>query len=154
MALSGGRSLQDALAGATALLARREHGQKELATKLIAKGFAPALAVRAVERLSCEGLQSDRRFAEALAHRRIERGYGPYYVCDELRQLGVDIGLVDAQLDHSDKYWLRVAMRALEKRFATRGGSYAGRARFLERRGFPTHIVLKALEGDTGVGMP
>ena len=137
------------MARGVALLARREHGYEELRAKLVAKGFGADLAAQAVERLAVEGMQSDRRFAEALVRRRIERGYGPAYIRGELRERHIDASLVEAELRRPDEYWQQLAQKTLAKRMPP-GGRPNSRtndrhARFLARRGFSSGVILNAL---------
>ncbi len=139
------------------LLGRREHGRRELAGALQAKGFAAALCAEVVQELQACGLQSDERFAAALVRRRIERGYGPVYIRAELANRQVEETLADAQLNQPDQFWLEIAARALAKKFPRRAQGQdsaacnaptdmrsrqcVAEARFLARRGFPAELV-------------
>ena len=58
---------------ALGLLARREHGVKELERKLVAKGADRELAREVVEELATRGLVSDERYAAAYAREAIRR---------------------------------------------------------------------------------
>ncbi len=130
------------------LLARREHGQVELRSKLVAKGVDADTAAAVVEKLRSEGLQSEERFASALIRRRVARGYGPVYIRGELSERRVDDDVADAELNRTDAFWQQLAADALERKFpAGRGreAPYNVRARFLARRGFPADIVYRAL---------
>ena len=149
------------------LLAQREHGRAELEGKLLAQGYPAERVAELLHSLGEEGLQSDERFAAALVRRRIDRGYGPAYIRQELHSRQVDKGLAEAQLDQPDAYWAEVARRALVKKFpgwaAAReaaavqreagvaqcrsGGdaAYPVQARFLARRGFPADLVYRLL---------
>ena len=161
------RERDEARSLALSLLARREHGRAELEAKLIAKGFSAGLAAELLQDLGEEGLQSDQRFAAALVRRRIDRGYGPAYIRQELRDRQVDEGLVETELSRSDNYWQEVAQRALAKKFPARfavlpsvplegercdeerppesDAAYSAQARFLARRGFPAELVYRLL---------
>ena len=150
-----------ATSAALRMLSRREHGRRELAAALRAKGFPAELIADVLQELQSQGLQSDRRFAAALVRRRIERGYGPAYIRAELRQRQVEETLADAQLNKPDQYWLELAAQELTKKFPDRardqlaeasgasagGGNpqYASAARFLARRGFPAELVHRLL---------
>lgn len=128
------------------LLARREHSQLELQRKL-SRHFEPGTVESALRDLAGEGLQSDRRFAEAFARERVLRGYGPLRIVSELGQRGVDEGHASAALaavrEEEGIDWRQQARRALTKKF---GGSElpadfrerARRLRFLNYRGFNT----------------
>ena len=60
------------------LLARREHSQRELRTKL-ERRFPPEQVDETLQTLAAEGLQSDSRFAEAYVRQRSQRGYGVFF---------------------------------------------------------------------------
>ena len=137
------------------LLAQREHGMAELEGKLLAKGFPAAMAEEVARALRDQGLQSDVRFAAALVRRRIERGYGPVYIRQELGSRQVAEDLAETQLNQPDQYWAEVAQRALAKKFPKGSGAAeacaggdglnAAEARFLTRRGFSAEIIHRVL---------
>ena len=131
------------------LLGRREHGRAELQAKLLAKGHGAKAVAEALNSLQERGLQSDQRFAAALAQRRIQRGYGPAYLRAELRQRQVDDEVAEAAARRPGAFWLQRAKSALEKKYGPDGQRSApqpAQARFLARRGFPSDIVARALE--------
>lgn len=143
-----GRLFSETVARAMGLLARREHGQVELRSKLIAKGVGADIAAGVVDKLRAEGLQSEERFASALIRRRIARGYGPVFIRAEMRERRVDDEVADAELNRTDGFWLRLAEDALARKFPPHKGRdtpYNTRARFLARRGFPADTVYRAL---------
>ena len=78
--------------GATlGLLARREHSRYEILVKLTRRfGDNPKLFEQEVGKLTDEGLQSDRRLAEAFIRARTNRGRGPVKIKMELRAKQVD----------------------------------------------------------------
>ena len=131
------------------LLARREHSRQELARKL-ARGGAeadPALVGSVLDELAAEGLQSDRRFADALARRRVETGHGPLRVIAELREHGLEAG---ESVDVSDPEWLQRARAALARRFGEAvprvPREVARQLRFLQYRGFTAGQARRALD--------
>ena len=147
-----GHSFSEALGRALRLLARREHGHLELRSKLVAKGFDEDVAAGVADKLRADGLQSDERFAAALVRRRVARGYGPLYIRGELRERRVDDEVADAELNRTDEFWFRIAVKALARKFSAekfRAEQYNTRARFLARRGFPADIVYRALRSGT-----
>jgi len=132
------------------LLARREHGCKELARKLVNKGFDATFAVEAVATLESEGLVSDERFAEAFARSRVNRGQGPRRIELELRERGVTEGVIGAALTQTDCDWVSVAREARIKRFGQQAPqdlrSRGQQTRFLSYRGFTGEQIKRALE--------
>ncbi len=128
------------------LLGQREHGRIELERKLVRKGFPQDVSNAVVAKLQSDGLQSEQRFAAAMVRRRVERGYGPIYIRQELRQRRVDDDVTEAELTQTGEYWLGQAHLALQKKFANRGEEWDARARFLARRGFPADLIYRALD--------
>ncbi|MCK5924436.1 MAG: regulatory protein RecX [Methylococcales bacterium] len=68
------------------LLARREYSQKELMTKLIAKGFESLEIQTVIDTLKNQNFQSDERFAENYARARFYKGFGMLKISYELQQ--------------------------------------------------------------------
>lgn len=105
-----------------------------------------------MEQLAGKGLLSDRRFAESYVRSRVERGFGPLRIRQELRQRGVDDALVEASLDPYREGWLQCLIRVHDKRFG--GGlpadvtEMARRARFLEYRGFAPDLIRTLFRGE------
>lgn len=136
--------------GALRLLARREHSRRELAAKLAMRGHEPAEVEAAVAELACRKLQSDLRFAESLARRRAEAGYGPLRIQAELASHGLDRTAVGGVLDALGLDWCalaaRVAARVPRRRDEDARDHAARVARHLSRRGF-TGDMLRRLEG-------
>ena len=79
-----------AKAKAVAYLARREHSQAELATKLARQGYGAAEIDHALQWLQGHQLQSDARFAQSLARRRAAN-YGNRAIGAELAQHGLNL---------------------------------------------------------------
>src|SRR5689334_16528538 len=74
---------------ALGLLVRREHSQRELQRKLVARGIEKDEAATAVARLRDAGWQDDARFAASLARSRAISGYGPVRIRAELGTHGL-----------------------------------------------------------------
>ncbi|MCU0970226.1 MAG: RecX family transcriptional regulator [Gammaproteobacteria bacterium] len=107
--------------------------------------------------LARRGLQSDARFAEQYVAARAARGYGPVRIRAELRERGLDDGLIADHLDERDPVWRERLDAVARKRFGSRAPSdyadRARRARFLEYRGFGPALVRRVLfGGDEGFG--
>ncbi len=134
-------------------LARREYGQRELINKLTMAGFAAEVALQAVERLTGEGLQDDRRFIEGFAQSRINQGKGPVRLRADLRQRGVDSALIDEVLQQLSTDWCALAREVRRRKFgSTMPRSFSDKAkqmRFLQYRGF-THAEIESAVGDRG----
>jgi len=133
------------------LLARREHTRVELERKLAAAGFDADVAAAALQALTDEGLQSDRRFVESFIQSRISQGKGPLRIHADLGQRGVAPGLVDTVLEHLDEDWYARARDARIKKFgrAPPAGfrDKARQMRFLQYRGFEPDQIQAAVAG-------
>ena len=137
------------------LLARRDHGFRELLDKLSTKypDFSTEELIKPVlERLQDEGLQSDLRFVEAFVSYRSKRGMGPLKIAAELHPRGLSQELVTDALYGSGIDWQELCRLALFKKL----GNKAGKARletaeiqrcvrFLQQRGFPHEDIRKVL---------
>ena len=93
-----------------------------------------------IDDLKVQGLQSDDRFTEAYIHSRIQRGYGPVRIRQELRERRVSGDLIDQYVDVSEFNWKQHALQVREKKFGhSLPSSYKDKAkqsRFLQYRGF------------------
>lgn len=118
-------------------LARREHSQDELRRKLTHKGFPERLIDEVIAGLRERGLQSDARYAAALARDRVARGYGSLRIAQELRQRGLARNDA-AELAETD--WDGLIDRVHARKFGASPPDSlrerAARERFLLRRGF------------------
>jgi regulatory protein len=136
---------------AVRLLAQREHSVQELTEKLRGKGVDAALADLVVDDLRGRGMQSDARFAEAFVHSRIGRAQGPIRIREELRQRGIEDALAEEMLTESGEYWLELAEATRVKKFGEAPpadrNDWSRQARFLARRGFPSDLVYRVLDG-------
>ncbi len=132
------------------LLARREHGHRELRDKLLQRGFEADLVEQVVAELAAEGLQSDSRFAEAYVRQRRERGYGPLRIRQELQQRGIADALIAASMAGCEGDWPELARQARRKRFGAQPPASlherARQTRFLQYRGFSGADIRRALD--------
>ena len=144
-------------AAAFDLLARREHSQQELKNKLILKfKRRPELAiteqkiVEVVSAVSAEGLQSNARYIEMLIRGRVNQGYGPLRIAQELKQKGIVQSDFEELLDARNEVWLERARQAKQKKFgnsrAVDQKEKAQQMRFLQYRGFSSAQIQYALK--------
>ncbi|MCF6324203.1 MAG: recombination regulator RecX [Gammaproteobacteria bacterium] len=132
------------------LLSRREHAVMELRCKLVNKGFEEVFVDEALAQLVNDGLLSDARYAESYVRFRMNKGFGPVRIREELRQRGVTSEIVNEYVDFQDRCWSETARNAWQKRF---GGKFpedmkarAKQLQFLQYRGFTsdqTKHILK-----------
>jgi regulatory protein len=139
---------------ALGLLVRREHSQRELARKLVARGVGADEAAATVSRLRDAGWQDDVRFACSLARSRALGGYGPLHIRAELRthSLGEDVvaAAFASLAEAGEDDWRRLAGELVRRRFGTLPDDYARSrkaADFLARRGFDGDAIRAAVRG-------
>ena len=132
------------------LLARREHGRRELAQKLRARGFDADPIDAVIGQLEAEGLLSEARYAESYVRSRVARGIGPVRLRGELAARGVEETDIDRALSSAAVDWCELAGEARSKRFgpAQPAGfkERARQARFLHQRGFASEHIRCALD--------
>lgn len=135
----------NARAKALTLLARREHSTRELTRKLVERGVDAGDAVDAIAALAGANLQSDERFAEALVRRRVEQGYGPRRIAQELSSHGVAAAAQKPLLDAHD--WRTLAIALVRRKLGNAGDRPARlkAGQWLERRGFAGDDVRAAV---------
>jgi regulatory protein len=136
-------------------LAMREHSAKELRTKLARKCEQNELILAVIEKLQCDGLQSDSRYAEAYTNMRLRQGKGAQIIRLELREKGINDELINECLINAvqDTDWNSLALKAYQKKFGDSSINVdlkekSKRIRFLTARGFSaTNIqyVFKSL---------
>ncbi len=133
------------------LLARREHGNRELHNKLLLRFSKVKDAfehgefeleetiAEEIARLQSEGLQSDTRMAEAFIRARANRGQGPVKIKAELRNKGLDESTISLTIENCGIDWFSAIKDVASKRFGDESldlKSRARRNRFLQQRGF------------------
>ncbi|HEY7987171.1 MAG TPA: recombination regulator RecX [Methylophilaceae bacterium] len=130
-------------------LSRREHSRRELQHKLAAfaeegEDNSDDIAVL-LDDFQKRGWLSDERFAEQVVHARKNR-YGSMKIAHELREKGVDDGLVASAMDGVDDF--QNAKNVWQKKFGdvpkTRE-AWAKQARFLQSRGFGFDVIKRVL---------
>lgn len=129
-------------------LARREHSWCELERKLLAKGHAQAVIAQVLNRLVLQDLQSDRRYAQAIARYRYQRGFGPRHIRQQLFRAGVEQGLIESALFAEGLGWDQSLERVWQKKFSNivdNAKSYTKQRQFLLQRGFEPDRVQALL---------
>jgi regulatory protein len=99
--------------------------------------------------LAEQGLLSERRYVESYVDERIRKGFGPLRIEAELRERGVDEGLIRRHLDREEETWLELLAGVHDRKFGSGPAQgrpdLARRARFLEYRGFTSAQVSRFL---------
>ena len=122
------------------LLGRREYSRAKLVEKMVTRSFERSAAQAVAEKLADEGLQSDRRCAEAIKRSGEHRGWSRRRILQKLRSQGIDPNdLEDFDILANEEENAR--SRELFERWAAKtDGSYQAKRKVLARlarRGFP-----------------
>jgi regulatory protein len=131
------------------LLSRREHSAYELKQKLSQRQFDLSEIEEVLAALKELNLQSDERFAENYTHYRLERGFGPYRIGEELKARGVDQDLISAAIDFYSSNWLDAAKKVFLKKFPNFENDFLSSAKaktFLKYRGFTLEQIRNILK--------
>ncbi len=146
------------------LLGVREHGAKELKTKLLTKfpeteallsecqevpGFMNDLIDDVLQRCQANNWQSDERYIEQSVRNWAAKGSGPIKIRQKLQQASDRDDLITLYLDWDDREWLELALDVLLKKYGdtqrpTEQKEQAKRMRFLQSRGFSSEVIWKA----------
>ncbi|MBF0180377.1 MAG: regulatory protein RecX [Magnetococcales bacterium] len=132
-------------------LARRSHGERELARRLRETGAPPEAVERALARCRELGYLDDAAFAASRARYRLEQGHGARRVQAELTRLGIDSAIVQEVMTDlpDEEETLRAAQRLLGRRFGETppqdAREWKRRHDFLARRGFDAGIIAALL---------
>ena len=129
---------------ALGILARREHSAAELLQKLLARGFDESEITIVLLHCQQQGYQSDLRYAESLCRTRINQGYGPIWVRQELKKKHIAVSIIDEVLDIAPEIWQEAIRNLLLKKFKQIASkNFTERYKkqqFLYRRGFDSHM--------------
>jgi regulatory protein len=143
---------QAARLAALKLLNRRDYGVRELAARLVARGFERTAVDEVIAALVCEKLLDDARYARHFVSYHADRGRGPVRIAHLLREAGVAAEDIAGALEPGAAEWRRRCAVVRRKRFGERlpaTWSERGRqARFLTQRGFSAEQVRAAIGKD------
>ena len=143
-----GEAVREAYRVALGLLVRREHSRYELERKLIKREHCLAVIGDALDRLTAEDALSEDRFTDAYVRMRKARGYGPLRIQVELRERGINDGLIAHYLAVYGDDWDQSVERVYHKRFTKQAEDAKERARqqrFLQYRGFTHEQIQRVL---------
>lgn len=131
------------------ILEYRPHAEKELVSKLKAKGFSNESALYAVDKTRDLGLINDGDFARLLCEDLINRrGYGKKRIEQELYKRGVSRDITEETLGLFEFDGAEAAAEIIKKRFTPLPNDESGKRRmnsYLIRRGFSFEDIRKAL---------
>lgn len=132
------------------LLARRDHSEKELEDKLVARGGEKADVVELFKELRDIGLLDDHRFARGFLSCRSGKAWGPRRYRQELLSRGVSGELLEQVLAEaavsSEALASRKKLRVLMEKELSRGRDAAKIMASMVRRGFDYSEVRQVME--------
>lgn len=131
---------KDILHQAIALLARREHVNKELKIKLLQREYLAVEIDEVLHFLTKENYQSDVKAAECIFRNRVNKGYGWRYIENEMASKGVSDEVIQGIYQEFEYDWYKQAKQTYHKKYANTeivdNKDKAKRIRFLQYRGF------------------
>ena len=137
---------------ALGLLARREHSEYELRTKLKQKfPVDEELLNTLVAELVGLNYLSDERFAEMYVRVRQSKGFGRERVMRDLQEKGISSELASNCIEQIDT-WLETATHVWQKKFCVPAEDYKSRMKqmqFLRYRGFTHQEAERVVAGCT-----
>jgi len=130
-------------------LARREYGHEELIRKLATAGFGFDMSTAVVGVLRDDGLQNDQRFCESFVQSRISQGKGPVRIRLDLKERGIQAGIVADALHDAAQDWFNLARDIRIRKFGAdvpaEFKEKARQMRFLQYRGFEQDHISAAV---------
>lgn len=128
-------------------LAKREYSYAELGQKLKAYAEEGDDIAALLDDFKQRGWLSDARFTEQLVHARKAK-FGSARVANELREKGVDDGLIASAVEAIKSNEYENALAVWQKKYRATPSNrdeWAKQARFLQSRGFGFDLIKKIL---------
>lgn len=140
---------KDILHQSISYLARREHTQKELVQKLKNKGFVHDEIDEVLHFLIENNYQSQFRAAQSIIRNRVSRGYGQFYIQNELKQKGISSDIERMAYQDEPVDWFELVTKTYLKKYGDIAikdpKDKAKRIRFLQSRGFSYDEIASVL---------
>lgn len=130
------------------MLSQREHSVEQLTQKLTKKGYSRGEITTAISLCQQQNYQSDERFTQQFVNMKVNKGYGPLVIRQQLNQHGIKPGIVAEFIQHSDEFWVKQAKQVWNKKYQRQGTNakeIASQKRFLYYRGFEMAHINQVL---------
>ena len=131
------------------MLASREHTRLELQRKLSNKDFAIEEITKVIEELAQQGLQSDKRFLESYVNMRVNRGFGPIRIKQELYERGISKDLIKQSDIFTFFDWQELLQKVRIKKFGLATvqnfQEKSKQIRYLVYKGFDLELIKNTL---------
>lgn len=127
-------------------LARRDYSSYELGQKLMQR-FAQAEVEQVLAACIRQGLLCEQRFVESRVRHRLQQGYGPLWITQELRQHGIVEDLITEALPQTAEEWFAQIHRLVHKKFKQLNLNTQKDKirRYLYQKGYPFSLIQQAL---------
>lgn len=149
----GNNSLEQGLAAAYRLLARRARTEKQIREALAGRHFRPETIERVVAELKSKGYINDRQFTRDYLDSRLrKKPYGPLWLQASLLRLGVEREIVEEELQEfftteKETELAQLFYKQIQPALEGRGENNREKVvRRLLARGFSLSVVQKILE--------
>ncbi|MCQ1057498.1 recombination regulator RecX [Photobacterium sp. DNB23_23_1] len=133
-------------------LSRRDHAEKELQQKLLARGYELAEVDDAVALCQDYNWLDDARFAERLLGNGIAKGWGLLRIRQEMKFKGIHEEIIRQLFEDDEFDWYEHAREVALKKFGESPmeseKEKARRLRFMQYRGFDLEQIQYALDVD------
>lgn len=128
------------------LLTRREYSQHELRQKLLQQ-FSLEEVDAVLDDLNKRQLLSDNRFLESKIRHRLQQGYGPLRIHQDLRQHQVNEDIISQHMDFDEQFWVNQAIAVIHKKFGQLNliTIKIKIQRYLYQKGYSVSIIQQAL---------
>ncbi|HBB53562.1 MAG TPA: hypothetical protein DCZ80_06640 [Legionellales bacterium] len=130
---------------ALSFLARREYSQKELSERLC-RQYPKEEVDEVIATCVQKRLLSDERFVESRIRHRIQQGYGPKWIEQDLRHHGIEHDLIMTHLPDDENFWTEQAYRLIEKKNQNTDKDIQKLQRFLYQKGYSQRYISQALK--------
>lgn len=130
---------------ALGFLARREYSQKELTQRLM-KQYPESEVIAVISECINRGYLSDERFVESRIRHRVQQGYGPLWIQQDLRHDGIEADLIETYLSYDEVFWVEQACQLIQKKFGNKESNLAKLQRYMYQKGYESSHIRQALQ--------
>jgi regulatory protein len=102
----------------TRFLSRREHSEYEMVNKLLQRGYDSADVDLAITKFKNADILSDSRFAESRIRDRAYKGYGEFWITQELKQHQLSAQTIETALAEEPQDWFEIAKHWVCKKYS------------------------------------
>ncbi|MEZ8096675.1 recombination regulator RecX [Photobacterium swingsii] len=143
------KSVKEAAVG---YLSRRDHAEKELRQKLIARGYSAEEVDQAIDFCQDYNWLNDVRYASITVRNGIAKGWGELRIQQEMAMKGVESNVIAQVLEAADIDWNQHACEVAQRKFGQTPidtpKEKAKRYRFMQSRGFNFDQIAYAFGQD------